>query len=87
MEAIAKAKRKSKKQRISEEIIEFLQTQCYVTDRELESGSLIYRDAYVLPEEVAPIISAHYGVVKEKKEFGNWHEFIDSAVDAVLAAR
>ena len=79
---------KTRKQEVRDEIINILQEDYFVSDRELESGSLIYRDAFVLPDEVAPKLARKYGVkLKKKREYGSWKEFVDALSDAILTKK
>ena len=72
------AKKKTKTQRIKEEIFETLQSRYHLSGRELASGSLFYGDGNILPEEVLPELEREYGITLEKKDFSNWSELVES---------
>ena len=59
-------------------------TACCLSDRELESGSVIYQGARVLPEEIADEFFRQFGVEPTKSEFGSWSDFVCHLSDKLL---
>lgn len=81
------AKKKTKTQRIKEEIFQELQSRYHLTGRELASGAFICGDAHATVEDVLPDFEREYGVSLEKHDFNNWSEFAESIAQKAARKR
>ena len=78
--------RKTRKDVWANRIINELKNGYGLTERELTSGSVMYADARVTPEEIAPQLFRNYGVSTSKQEFSSWGEFVGCLADAIIAS-
>ena len=76
--------REIRKKKLQAKIVLRLKELYNISDEDLESGSLIYQNALVLPEEIAEAFFRQFGVVPTKSEFGSWSDFVNHLVDKLL---
>lgn len=85
---LSMAKNLKSRETLKTEIIDRLQSDYYVTDRELTSGSLFLHGPNVLPGEIAVAFYARYRrVPPQGKEFSNWEDFIETLLDLLFAKK
>ena len=77
---------KARKTLLMKEIINELKSGYGITEKELTSGSVMYADARVTPEEIAPMMASHYGISLKKNEFSSWDELVSCLADAIMAS-
>ena len=75
---------KTSKQLLMDEISKRLQDMYGLSDKELASGSVIFENARVTPDEIAEKFFLLYGFEPSKKEFGGWPEFVENLAEAIL---
>ncbi len=76
--------RKIRKKKLQAKIVLRLKELYNISDEDLESGSLIYQNALVLPDEIAEEFFRQFGVEPTKSEFGSWSDFVAHLADKML---
>ena len=76
--------RKARKNQLEKKVISRLKEVYGLSDRELESGSVIYQGAQVLPDEIAEEFFRQFGVEPTKSEFGSWSDFVAHLADKII---